>query len=91
MEDVGSRKTLCPVRKLAGRALAGQAGRKVIGWRKVVGLVRKNAWRGFVGKADGDIGRKLGSPGSLNLSPNLQAIAITPAGRCKQQKRKDKK
>ena len=31
------------------------------------------------------------SPGSLNPSQNLQAIAITPAGRCKQQKRKDEK
>ena len=31
MKDVGSRKTLCHVKKAAGRALAGQAGRKVIG------------------------------------------------------------
>ena len=31
MKDVGSRKALCHVKKAAGRALAGQAGRKVIG------------------------------------------------------------
>lgn len=31
VEDVGSRKALCHVKKADGRALAGQAGRKVIG------------------------------------------------------------
>ena len=30
-EDVDNRKALCPVKKADGRALAGQAGRKVIG------------------------------------------------------------
>lgn len=30
-EDVGNLKVLCPVKKADGRALAGQAGRKVIG------------------------------------------------------------
>ena len=29
-EDVDNRKALCPVKKADGRALAGQAGRKVI-------------------------------------------------------------
>lgn len=40
--------------------LTGKAGRNVIGRWKAVGLVRKNAWLGFVGEAEGDIGRKLG-------------------------------
>ena len=31
MEYIGNRKALCPVKKADGRALAGQAGRKVIG------------------------------------------------------------
>ena len=43
MEDAGSRKTLCPVKKADEIVLAGQAGRKGISRLRVVGLVRKNA------------------------------------------------
>ena len=39
MEDAGSRKTLCPVKKADEIVLAGQAGRKGISRLRVVGLV----------------------------------------------------
>ena len=48
------------VKKAGRRALAGQAGKKVIGQRKAVGLVRKeDVWLKAIGKTKGDIGCKL--------------------------------
>ena len=49
MEDIGSRKAWCSVKKADEIVLAGQAGRKGISRLRVVGLVRKNAWREFSG------------------------------------------
>lgn len=49
---------LCKKKWSDGRALAGQAGRIVIGRRRIVRLVRKNAWREIAGEAEGDISRK---------------------------------
>ena len=41
MEDVGKRKAMYHVKKAAGIALAGQAGKKSIGWHEIVRLVQK--------------------------------------------------
>ena len=91
MEDVGRRKAMCHVKKAAGIALAGQAGKKSIGWHEIVRLVQKMRGGSLTAKQIKlrmprlfcHVGRR---PPLSQLNP--AAIAATPAGRYQQYKKK---
>ena len=95
MEDVGSRKALSNVKKAAGRALAGQAGKKSLGWHEIVRLVQKMRGGSLTAKQIKlRMSRLFCHVGRRNSLSQLNpaAIAATPAGRYQQyKKRKDKK
>ena len=80
-----------PVKKAGRRALAGQAGRKVIGRRRLWCWYEKRmSGEGLPAKQRGISAISLagscpaGCRSSPNLSQILPAIAVTPAGRRKQ-------
>lgn len=91
MEDVGSRKAMYHVKKAAGIALAGQAGKKIIGWHEIVRLVQKMRGGSLTSKQIKlrmsrlfcHVGRR---PPLSQLNPAV--IAATPASRYQQYKKK---
>lgn len=90
MEDVGRRKAMYHVKKAAGIALAGQAGKKSIDWHEIVRLVQKMRGGSLTAKQIKlRMSRLFCHVGRRPLSQlNPAAIAATPAGRYQQYKKK---